>query len=197
MAEAIGFFRSLEIWIYLLLGSIGLIFIRRFILAWQELKGAGFGMERESAQGRLNQSSSILVLLIALAVSEFVLVSFVAPAIPGAIPLLTPTVTIFSTPTITLPPDGSQPAGAVTVTAPAAVSGCVPGEIELAGPKNGTEVSGVVEVNGTASILNFGFYKIPPATNRRRAFFSAVSFAPAVQCKQTARRRISKSSRAP
>lgn len=54
MEEALGFFRALEMWIYLLLGLWGLIIIRKFVLAWQELRGATFGLERENAEGRLN-----------------------------------------------------------------------------------------------------------------------------------------------
>ena len=57
MEEALSFFRAFEVWIYLLLGLGGLIYIRRFILSWQELREAGFGLERERAQSRLNQSA--------------------------------------------------------------------------------------------------------------------------------------------
>jgi hypothetical protein len=63
MEEALSFFRAFEVWIYLLLGLGGLIYIRKFILAWQELRGAAFGLERENAQTRLNQSASVLVLI--------------------------------------------------------------------------------------------------------------------------------------
>ena len=84
MEEALRFFRAFELWIYLLLGLGGLFYLRRFILAWQELRGAVFGLERESAQARLNQAASVLVLLLTMAVTEFFLVSFVAPSMPGA-----------------------------------------------------------------------------------------------------------------
>ena len=47
MEEAISFFRAFELWIYLLLGLGGLYYLRKFILAWQELQGASFGLERE------------------------------------------------------------------------------------------------------------------------------------------------------
>lgn len=79
MDEALGFFQAFEVWIYLLLALGGLFYARKFILAWQELRDAAFGLERESAQARLNQAASILVLLLAMAIAEVVLVSFVAP----------------------------------------------------------------------------------------------------------------------
>ena len=170
MEEALGFFRAFEVWIYLLLGLGGIIFIRNFILAWQELRGATFGLERESAQSRLNQSASILVLLLTMAITEFILVSFVAPAMPGAIPLPTPTLNLLATPTITLPATNQLAPGMTADNSPENVtletnnsntfqSGCTPGQVEITFPESGQEVSGVIGVVGTANIPNFGFYK--------------------------------------
>jgi hypothetical protein len=183
MEEALRFFRAFEVWIYLLLGLVGLFYIRKFVMAWQDLQGAGFGLERESAQARLNQSAIVLVLIISMAVAEFVMVSFVAPSIPGAMPLFTPTLDVLATPTFTLPPVtqitggeigdpaaggelGTQiPGGEITTltpepTLPALPENCIPGQIEITSPTEGQDVSGVVNVNGTASILNFGFFKL-------------------------------------
>ena len=164
MEEALSFFRTFEVWIYLLLGLVGLYHIRKFILAWQELRGAVFGLERESAQSRLNQAASWLVLLLTITVMEFVFVYLVAPAVPGAIPLPTATLNLLATPTITLAaatPLASAPAGSVATLPPETPPnpGCIPGQIEIISPKNGEEVSGVVTVMGTANIPNFGFYK--------------------------------------
>jgi hypothetical protein len=164
MEEALSFFRAFEVWIYLLLGLAGLIFIRRFIVAWQELRSAAFGLERESAQARLNQAASVLVLILTMAVSEFLLVYFVAPAMPGAMPLLTPTLDLLATPTTTLAEATLLPGEPLSATQPAipqlfSASDCVPGQIEITFPENGQEVSGVIQVVGTADIPTFGFYK--------------------------------------
>ncbi len=166
MEEALGFFRALEMWIYLLLGLWGLIIIRKFVLAWQELRGATFGLERENAQGRLNRSASVLVLILTMAVTEFILVSFIAPAVPGAISLPTPTLDLLASPTITLPAE-TQIAGAITSETPiettatisAFSAGCVPGQVQIVIPENGEDVRGVIPVVGTANTENFGFYK--------------------------------------
>lgn len=166
MEEAIGFFRAFETWIYLLLGLGGLIYIRKFIVAWQDLRGATFGLERESAQARLNQSASVLVLVLTMTLTEFILVSFIAPAMPGTSALPTPTLNLLATPTIPLPP-GTQQASPVETAAspslaetlPTVSSGCIPGEIEIVIPQNGEEIRGVVPVVGSANIPNFGFYK--------------------------------------
>jgi len=160
--EALGFFRVFEVWIYLLIALGGLFYIRRFALAWQELRGAAFGLERENAQGRLNHSASVLVLLIAMAVTEFVLVSFVAPTIPGATPLPTPTLDLLATPTITLPATTPLPGEATAAPLPTGLSasGCVPAQVEIFSPAAGQEVVNVVVITGTVNIPNFGFYKL-------------------------------------
>jgi hypothetical protein len=164
MEEALGFFRAFEMWIYVLLGLGGIITIRKFVLAWQELRGASFGLERESAQSRLNQSASILVMILTLAITEFILVSFIAPAVPGALGLPTPTLDLLATPSITLPAQTPLSGEAVTTVSPTTPqppqgSSCVPGQINIVIPANGEEVQGVIPVVGSANIPNFGFYK--------------------------------------
>jgi hypothetical protein len=165
MEEALSFFRAFEAWIYVLLGIAGLIYIRKFILSWQELRVAGFGLERDNAQSKVNQAAVILVLIIGLTVTEFVLVSYIAPAVPGANPVLTPTLNLLATSTVTLAPTapvagGESPAtSTVTPTEPASQA-CIANSIAIRQPQNGETVSGVVEVSGTADTPNFGFYKI-------------------------------------
>jgi hypothetical protein len=166
MEEALSFFRAFEAWIYLLLAFGGLIYARKFILAWQELREASFGLERESAQSRLNQSASILVLLLTMAVIVFILVYFVTPAVPSANLLATPTMDLLATPTTTLPAGtGTPPADiaeipfGTTSSELALENGCIPGQIEITSPVNGAQVGGVVEIIGSADIPNFGFYK--------------------------------------
>lgn len=167
MEEALGFFRAIEVWVYLFLGLVALYFIRKFLLAWQELRDAGFGLERENAQGRLNFAAIVLVLLLAMAISEFVMVSFIAPSMPGVEALPSPTLDLLATATTTLP--ASAP-GALETMTPAATSslpdlagqenGCIPGQVEITSPQTGSEISGAVIITGTANIPNFGFYKL-------------------------------------
>jgi hypothetical protein len=164
MEEALRFFRDYEIWIYLGLGALAIWQLRKFALAWDEMRGALFGMERESAQGRLNQAMMMLILLLVMAVSEFVLVTFVVPSFPGALPIPSPTIDLLATPTITLPP--TTPADDIEST-PVPTSEdesgegnrCTPGQVEITSPEDGEEVSGEVVIIGTADIPNFGFYK--------------------------------------
>jgi len=165
MEEALSFFRAFEVWIYLLIGLGALIYIRKFVLAWGELRVAAFGLERESAQSRLNRSATVLVLLLVMAVSEFVLVYFIAPAVPGVVPLPTPTIDLLATSTTTLTADTSAVEGTPEnpvpiITQLAENNTCIPDQVQVSFPINLQEVNGVVEVLGTANIPNFGFYKL-------------------------------------
>ena len=170
MEEALRFFRTYEVWIYLLLALAGFLYLRKFIIAWEELRGAAFGLERDSAQARLNQAASVLVLLLTMVVIEFILVSFIAPAMPGAAPLPTPTLDLLATPTITLPPPTPGTPGTPgistpltetlnTAATPLAGDGCAPGQVSIAVPQEGQEIRGSVDISGTVDIPNFGFYK--------------------------------------
>jgi hypothetical protein len=166
MEEALRFFRTYEVYVYGALLLLSLWQIRKFIIAWGEVRGAAFGLERESAQARLNGAAIIMVLILATAMAEFIIVSFVVPSVPGAIPLLTPTIDLLATPTITLSPALLTPGAVITSTlsTPGAEptvqgEGCIPGQLTLAAPLDGQEISGVIVLTGTVDIPNFGFYQ--------------------------------------
>jgi len=167
MEQALQFFRDYEIWIYIILGALALWQIRKFALAWEELRGAFFGLEREAAQRRVNSSATMIVLLIIMAVAEFTIVTFVVPTLPGANLLPTPILDLLATPTTTLPAPTLGPDETVEPTPtpseiPAA-EGCVPAQVNLTSPLNGNRVSGSVTIQGSADIPNFGFYTLQVA----------------------------------
>jgi hypothetical protein len=164
MDQALQFFRDYEIWIYVILGVLALWQIRKFALAWEELRGAFFGLEREAAQSRVNSAATMVVLLIIMAITEFTVVTFIVPTYPGANPLPTTTLNLLATPTTTLPaptqnPNETQEATPTPGEVPAA-EGCAVGQINLTSPVNGSRVSGNVTVRGSADIPNFGFYTL-------------------------------------
>jgi len=165
MEDALRFVRDNEIFIYLALGIIAAWFFRKFILAWRDLREAAFGLERETAQARLNSSASVLVFVLILGVVEFALVSYVVPTVPGAAPIFTPTLDLLATPTITLGPDETPEATTPPPgpTVPPEENGCVPDQIEITFPENETSVQGNIEILGSADIPNFGFYKYEAA----------------------------------
>lgn len=171
MAEAIRFLREFEIWIYVVAGVIAVWQITKFVRAWQELSISAFGLEREHAQYKLNSAAALLVLMLLTVVGEFMVVSFLAPIVPGAIPIPTPTLDLLATPSITLPPPTSTISGTVQADStalpdstpqPAVVpeqSQCVTGQVMFSEPIDGQEIRDIVTLKGTANIPNFGFYK--------------------------------------
>jgi hypothetical protein len=165
MELALRFVRDNEIFIYIILGVFAAYFLRRFLLAWSDLREAAFGLERETAQARLNLSASVLVFLLILGVVEFALVSYVVPTVPGAAPIFTPTIDLLATPTVTLDPNSSPgiPTPTLAVTPPPGETGCVPEQINITTPENGSTVRDVINIIGSANIPNFGFYKYETA----------------------------------
>jgi hypothetical protein len=166
MEEVLRFFYDKESIIYGILFLLAIWYIRKFIIAWEDVRGAAFGLERESAQSRLNGAAILLVFLMATAMAEFIIVSFIVPAVPGAIPLSTPTIDLLATPTVTLSPALLATGAVITATqstpSPEAIvqgQGCIPDQLTLTYPKDGQEISGVVILTGTVDIPNFGFYQ--------------------------------------
>lgn len=161
MEDALRFVRDNEIFIYLILGIVAAWYLRKFILAWRDLREAAFGLERETAQARLNWAASMLVFILILGAVEFALVSYVVPTVPGAAPIFTPTLDLLATPTVTLGPDSTPGAATLTPgpTLPPGESGCQPDQIDITFPEDGSTARGLIEIIGTANIPNFGFYK--------------------------------------
>jgi hypothetical protein len=163
MGEILRFFKDNEVIIYLILGGFAFWQTRNFVLAWGELRNAAFGLERESAQSRLNWVATMLILIFMLGIGEFVVVSFVVPKVPDASPLLTPTLDLLASPTVTLEPGSLAAISTPALVIETPMSGCIPGEIDIISPQNGTTVQDIVEIIGSADIPNFGFYKFEMA----------------------------------
>jgi hypothetical protein len=158
MEELLRFLQRFEVWIYVVLGVAILVYARKVYQAYQDWKGAMFGLERESAQRNLNTVSTILVLLFFLALTELLLVSFVVPAYPRVNILRTPTLSLLVTPTTTLVTTVT-PGGEGNPQEAAASQGCVKGQIEWLSPNPGEEISGKVVLKGTVNVPNMGYYK--------------------------------------
>jgi hypothetical protein len=163
MNYLLRYLKDLEYLIYIVLGAFAVWNIRKFILAWEELRAAAFGLERESAQQRLNRSAALLVILLFLASAEFGLVSFIIPALPEVEPIPTATLDLLATPTITVFPTDNAGSGNLPGTPipgnDVVQSGCVPDQLDISYPENDSTVNDIVEVEGTVDIPDFGFYK--------------------------------------
>jgi hypothetical protein len=171
MIEFLRYIRDVEYLIYFILGALAVWQLRNFFIAWEELRAAAFGLEKESAQTRLNTSAAVLVVLLFLSAAVFGLVSFIIPSIPGVNPIPSPTIDLLATPTATIDPQTipeptAVPTSGLPGTQPGQ-EGCIPDEVMITSPESGSVVSGVVEIEGTANIQDFGFYKfeISPAND--------------------------------
>jgi hypothetical protein len=161
MKAVLSFFIRFAPLIYLLL-VVGLMFgIRRLVQARAEAREAIYGLEREIAHRHASQAISTLALVGFLAVAEVVLVVFLAPSLPALLQVATPTMNPLLVPTGTLSPELMGTLGAIAPgsTPTAQATGCIPGQINITSPKPGDEIQGQVDLKGTASIPNFGFYK--------------------------------------
>src|SRR5687767_8592093 len=168
---------SYEPLIYIALAIGGLFAFRRMWRSWREWRDSVYGLEREFALRRLGQATAAAFLILALVFVEFFIATFIAPSLPATDILATPTLDLLLTPANTLSPEQATQAALspVTQAAPSGMSGCVPDQIMITAPQPGAPVSGVVEITGTASVPNFGFFKyeVAPMGSQNWATISA------------------------
>lgn len=160
MAELVVFIEAYQTWIYVGLALVGLVYLRLTLKWWAEYREAMFGLERERALGGLRRSGAMLALILTAALGTFLAATFVGPALPlSARPTALPTVSLLAT---------SQPNETTAANEPAATdlpvgtpdaAGCANPLATLTAPSPGETVSGTIEVEGTAAIENFAFYK--------------------------------------
>lgn len=144
--------------IYIALAIAGLYAFRGMWRSWRDWRDSVYTLEREFALRRLGQATAFGLLVLMLLFAEFYIATFIAPSLPAADIPVTPTLDLLATPIETLPTnDGTVPL--VTPVVQSGMSGCVPDQIMLTSPKSGDEVSGTVDLTGTANVPNFGFYK--------------------------------------
>lgn len=170
MSDALRFFVQYEALLYFLLGVGGIIYLYRFWGAWQELRLAVYGLEREAARARVNQTAIVLFVLLLSAVLVFVMVTFVATTLPAQALLATPTLDLsVQTPEAlrTMTPASGDAIVLASATALPTVSidlaTCVEDQLFISSPESGATLRGDVEVRGTVDVSNFGFYKFEVA----------------------------------
>ncbi|MGH2581462.1 MAG: hypothetical protein ACRDFQ_01030 [Anaerolineales bacterium] len=170
MAELLRFLVQYEAVLYFILGIAGIIYFYRFWLAWQEVRLAIYGLEREASRARLNQYAVILFALLFISMVVFIMVTFVAATLPAQALLATPTLDLtFATPgaeTTLTPPVGDEAALATATPLPTVSidpAGCIPNRLIISSPEEGETLQGAVEVRGTVDVTNFGFYKFEVA----------------------------------
>jgi hypothetical protein len=158
MNAVFTFLETYEIALYVVLGLISLLFLRRLLLALREWRVSVFGLEKEAAHRRFSSALTVVILLALIGTGEFILVSFVAPVFSSA-ELITPTIDLLATSTATFPAGTFQAPMVISSEVTPDAQGCIAGQLEWTFPKAGEEVNGLVELMGTVNITNLGFYK--------------------------------------
>jgi len=165
MNQAIGFFKDYEAVIYFVLGLGGIVYIWRFGVAWQEMRSAVYGLERENAQRKLNQAAVGMFLLLMMALAVFLIVTFIIPMTPvtGLLPTATMDLLALSEGLDTTPSPQADDQALTTPTPLPTITldenGCVEGVVEITSPQNDETIRGEVQILGSANIANMGFYK--------------------------------------
>ncbi|MCE5209316.1 MAG: hypothetical protein LLG42_13515 [Chloroflexi bacterium] len=162
MEEFLRFLKQNELWIYVSLGLVLVIYLRKLNSAWQDWKSSLFGLEKENAQRTLRGSLTMVGLLGLMILSEFILISFVVPAYPQSMLLPTPTINLFTTPTGTLnvlSVNVQTDAEDLATQQTNGENGCIPDQLEWLEPTADQEVSGAIILKGTVSLPNMAFYK--------------------------------------
>jgi hypothetical protein len=160
MEEALRFIDESQAWIYLILLFAGLVYLRLGLIRWDEHRKAVYGLERERSLSKLTQAGAMLALISALAVVVFVITNFVTPAYLAS---------VYTAPENQSPPIPAELESTVEEQSPVAAGlpalnglptlGCPDPNVSLSSPEEGSTVSGVIEVRGTANHTAFGFYQ--------------------------------------
>lgn len=160
MTEILDFLIEFEIWFYIILGFISLIFFSRLFKAIGNWREAAFGLERDFAQRKFRSALSILLLIFILIVGEFFFVTYSSSLLPDQATLATPTIDILASPSPTNPTVVNVENDERLSPTPTTIEeGCIPGKIEWIYPEPASEINDVVQLIGTVNIENFGFYK--------------------------------------
>lgn len=166
MSEALNFFKLYENAIYFILGLGGITYGWRFWGAWQRLRNAVFGLEREVAQREVNQAAVVMFLLLMLSMAVFSVVTFSAPFLPVEQLVATPTIDLLAESPINAD-DGNieSNSGEIATLKPLPTVSvnpefCIPDRINITSPIVGDVIRGVINVEGTVDVEDFGFFQV-------------------------------------
>lgn len=159
MIAVIQFFTRYAPLIYLLLAMCALWLVGKLVKRAREAAHAIFGLEREIAQHRFHRALISLLLVVLLALGEFILTTFLAPALPAVALLPTATLNPAVPATATLAPATSFGQSEAIAAPIVSGSSCIPDQIAWIYPTPGEVLRGTVTLRGTIQVENFGFYK--------------------------------------
>jgi hypothetical protein len=150
-----------EVLIYILLAIGGMFAARWLWRSWAEWRSAVYSLESEFALRRIGQAVASLTLVVVLLCGELMTVSFIVPNLPASYFAIPVTADLLATPTGTISAELATKIAQTPRPSQAlrGQEGCIEGEVNIASPKGGTEITGTIEIRGAANIPEFGFYK--------------------------------------
>jgi hypothetical protein len=161
MAAIYQFLGTYEVLIYIVLAIGGLFIFRWLWLSWSEWRQAVYSLEKEFALRRIGRAVAALTLILVLFCGELLTASFIIPSLPASYFIATPTLDLLATPTGTISAELATQIALTPRPVPTLIGGdgCQPDKLIITSPKAGTQISGIVDIQGTVDIPNFGFYK--------------------------------------
>ncbi len=159
MEALLRFFREYETVIYLILGGGALISLRALLVAWSEWRLAVFSLEKELIFQRVRISGSLLILFLLIGLSQFCLVTFVAPYLPASALLATPTVSLTQAAGAFLQADTPSVSQTAPPAPPPGSIGCIADQLMFTFPQPGDEVKGKITLRATVNFPDLGFFK--------------------------------------
>jgi hypothetical protein len=166
-----------EVLIYIGLAIGGLFTFRWLWRSWSEWRQAVYSLEKEFALRRIGRAVAFMTLILVLFCGELAIASFIIPSLPASYFLATPTLDLLATPTGTISAELATQIALTPLPVPTlnGGNGCIPDKLIITSPKAGTQISGIVDIQGTVDIPNFGFYKyeVAPLNSNTWATISA------------------------
>ena len=161
MATVYQFLGTYEVLIYIVLAIGGLFAFRFLWLSWSEWRQAVYSLEKEFALRRIGRAVASLTLILGLFCGELAASSFIIPNLPASFFIASPTLDLLATPTGTISAELATQIALTPRPIPTIIGGegCIPDRLTITSPKAGTAINGIVDIQGTVNITNFGFYK--------------------------------------
>ncbi|PWH15222.1 MAG: hypothetical protein DDG60_06270 [Anaerolineae bacterium] len=158
MESLLRFFKDYETLIYLILGAGAAVSLRALLSAWSEWRLAVFGLEKELIFQRVRISGSFFLLFVLIALSQFCLVTFIAPYLPAS--TFIPTATLSLTAPAGVPPQSNpSPVNATAIPTPPGSVGCLPNQLIFTFPQPGEALKGKITPRVTVNLPDLGFFK--------------------------------------
>lgn len=161
MQTFLQFLTTAEPFLYIILGILGVVFLRRLFYAINDWRLAIFGLEKEMAQRSMAAAFTGLGLIAVFLIAEVTVVSILSVRFPVT-SLATPTADLLSTSAPAAnngTPAADSVAGLSATAQVVPAEGCIEGQIEWTSPVDGDTINGSVEMTGTVNVTNLGFYK--------------------------------------